>query len=98
MKALVQPVEILRALAEFITGPLDMAAHLVQRADDAGLPGVIAMGDGEPDGLDLDRATPAGDVEQILSADVGPPKPALPDADHQPRRHQPCTPPAQRRR
>ena len=45
VKALVQPVEILRALAEFIAGALDMAAHLVQRADDAGFPGVVAMDD-----------------------------------------------------
>jgi hypothetical protein len=29
-----------------------MAAHLVQGADDAGLPGVVAIDDGEPDGLD----------------------------------------------
>ncbi len=59
MKALVQPVEILRALAEFIAGAFDVPAHLVQRADDAGLPGVVAMGDRQPDGLDFDRGAHA---------------------------------------
>ena len=98
MKALVQPVEILGAFAEFIAGALDMAAHLMQRADDAGLPGVVAIDDGEPDGLDLDRGAHAGDVEQILAADVGDAKAALPGAHDQPARHQPRQAFAQRRR
>ena len=98
MKALVQPVEILRALAEFIAGAFDMAAHLVQRADDAGLPGVVAMDDREPDGLDFDRGAHGGDVEQILAADIGDAKAALSGADDQPARHQPRQAFAQRRR
>ena len=98
MKALVQPVEILGAFAEFIAGPLDMPAHLMQRAENAGLPGVVAMGDREPDRLDLDRGPHEGDVEQVLAADFGDAKAALPDADDQPARHQPRQALAQRRR
>src|SRR4051812_13514663 len=47
MKALVQPVEILGAFAEFFTGAFDMAAHLMQRAENAGFPDVNTMDDGE---------------------------------------------------
>src|ERR1700682_5903825 len=81
VKALVQPVEILRAFAEFVAGALDMTAHLMQRAENAGLPGVVAIDDGEPDRLDLDRGAHAGDVGQILAADVGAAKTALSGPD-----------------
>src|ERR1700676_5405596 len=89
MKALVQPVEILRALAEFVAGPLDVAAHLMQRADDAGFPGIVAASDRKPDRLDLDRGAHQGDVEQVFAADIGDAKAALSGADDQPARHQP---------
>src|SRR5260221_143005 len=83
VKALVQPVEILSAFAEFVAGAFDMPAHLVQRAENTGLPGVVTLGDGEPDSLDLDRGAHAGDVGQILAADIGDAKTALPDPDDQ---------------
>ena len=63
----------------------------------AGLPGVVAMDDGQPQRLDLDDGAHAGDVEQILAADVGDAKAALADADDQPARHQPRQSLAQRR-
>src|SRR5439155_18681128 len=89
VKTLVQPIETGRALAKFIAGALDMPAHLMQRADDAGLPGDVAVEDGEPDGLDLDRRPHAGDVGEILAADLGDAEAALADADDQAARHQP---------
>src|ERR1044072_3928654 len=98
MKALVQSVEIFRTFAEFIAGALDVAAHLVQRTDDSRLPGVVAIDDGEPDGLDFDRRAHGGDVEEILAADVSEAKAALSGANDQPARHQPRQALAQRRR
>src|SRR5215217_6363247 len=63
MKTLMQPVEIHSTLAEFIAGPLDMPAHLMQRAQNTGLPGIVALGDREPDSLDLDRGPHDSDIE-----------------------------------
>ena len=97
VKALVQPVEIRRTLAEFIAGALDMPAHLVQRADDTGLPGIVAVQDGKSQRLDLDHGAHLRDVEQILAADIGDAKAALADADDQPARYQPRQSLAQRR-
>src|SRR4029079_10100592 len=82
----------------FVAGALDVAAHLVQRTDDAGFPGVVAIDDGEPDGLDLDRRAHRGDIEQILAADIADTTPAPPGAHDQLGRHQAREALAQRRR
>ena len=92
-----QPVEIRRTLAELVAGPLDMPAHLVQRTDDRGFPGIVAVPDGEPQRLHLDHGAHLRNVEQILAADVGDAKAALADADNQSPRYQPGQAFAQRR-
>ena len=84
-----QPVEIRRALAKFVAGALDMPAHLVQRADDRGLPGVVAVLYGQSQRLDLDDGAHPRNIQQVLAADVGHAKTTLADPDDQPSGYQP---------
>ena len=84
VESLVQPVEIRRALAKLVAGSLDVPAHLMQRAENSGFPGIVAVRDGEPQRLDLDHRAHPRNIQQVLAADVGYPKAALADPDDQP--------------
>ena len=93
-----QPVELRRTFAKHALRALDVAAHLMQRGDDAGLPWVATIQHRQPQRLLLDHRAHPCDVDEIVTADLGDAKAALPDADDQAARHQPRQSLAQRRR
>ena len=90
-------VELRRALAKLVAGPLNVPAHLVQRTDNSRFPGIVAMRHREPQRLDLDHRTHLRNVLQVLAADVGHPETALTDSDDQSPGNEPGQAFAQRR-
>src|SRR5712671_2076716 len=82
VESLVQPVEIRRTLAKLVAGSLNVPAHLMQRAENSSLPGIVALCHGEPQRLQLDHGAHPRDIQQVLATDVGDPKAALADTDN----------------